>query len=79
MINHKSLKNKMKLKTIFILTFALLIVVFSLQNYEVTEIKFLFWTLSVSRGLIILGCFSVGVLVGLIIGMKKSSKKIPNS
>jgi uncharacterized integral membrane protein len=61
----------MKFKTILALVFAALIVLFSLQNGAVTEVKFLFWQISVSRVLIILGSFSIGVLVGILVSMKK--------
>jgi len=50
----------MKAKTIISLVFVLIIVVFSLQNSEITDVNFLFWKISVSRILIILGSFSFG-------------------
>ena len=64
----------MKLKTALAIVFASLVIIFSLQNAEVTDVKFLFWKLSISRVLIILGSFVVGVVVGVLISMKK--KKI---
>ncbi len=61
----------MKFKTILALVFATLIVVFALQNSEVTDINFFIWKISMSRVLIILGSFSIGVLVGILVSMKK--------
>ncbi|MGC1204265.1 MAG: LapA family protein [Flavobacteriaceae bacterium] len=61
----------MKLKIVLAILFAIVIVVFSLQNSEVTDVKFLFWKLSISRVLIILGSFAFGVLVGILVSMKK--------
>ncbi|WP_035086249.1 LapA family protein [Aquimarina latercula] len=61
----------MKLKTILAILFAGIIVVFSLQNAEVTDVNFFFWKLSMSRVLIILGSFGVGVLVGVLASMKR--------
>lgn len=61
----------MKLKTILAIIFATIIAIFSLQNAEVTEVKFLVWKLSMSRVLIIMGSFAIGVLVGLLVSMKK--------
>ena len=61
----------MKLKTIIAIIFATIIVVFSLQNAEATEVEFLFWKLSMSRVLIILGSFGIGVLVGILVSMKR--------
>ena len=67
---------KMKLKTILILIFAAIIVIFSLQNAEITDVKFLFWKLSISRVLVILGSFAIGILLGILISQKK---KITNN
>ena len=61
----------MKFKTILAIVVASLVVVFSLQNSEVTDVKFLIWKLSMSRVLIILGSFAVGVLVGILVSLKK--------
>ncbi|MBT8179277.1 MAG: LapA family protein [Eudoraea sp.] len=61
----------MKFKTILALIFAGLIVVFALQNSEVTDINFFLWKISMSRVLIILGSFSIGVIVGILVSMKK--------
>ncbi|WJJ96952.1 LapA family protein [Algibacter luteus] len=62
----------MQLKTIIAVIFAIIIVVFSLQNAEVIDVKFLFWKLTLSRVLVILGSFSIGVLVGILVSMKKN-------
>lgn len=65
----------MKFKTVIAILFATIIVIFSVQNVEVTDIKFLFWKLSLSRVLIILGSFAVGVIVGLLASIRKPSTK----
>lgn len=61
----------MKFKTILAIIFAILIVIFSLQNSEVTEVDFFFWKISMSTVLVILGSFGIGVLVGILVSMKK--------
>lgn len=61
----------MKFKTVLALLFAAIIVIFSLQNAEITDVEFLFWKLSISRVLIILGSFAVGVIVGILVSIKK--------
>lgn len=61
----------MKLKTFVAILFATLIVIFSLQNAEVVDVKFLFWKLSFSSVVVILGSFSMGVLVGVLISIKR--------
>jgi putative membrane protein len=61
----------MKFKTILALLFATLIVIFSLQNSEVTQVKFLTWEIEMSRVLVILGSFTIGLLVGILVSIKK--------
>jgi uncharacterized integral membrane protein len=50
----------------FLLTLALavLMTVFVLQNTTVVEIRFLFWTLSMSRALLIVLLLAIGALLG---------------
>ena len=66
----------MRFKTILILIFATIIVIFSLQNAEITDVKFLFWKISISRVLVILGSFAIGILLGILISQKR---KITNN
>ena len=61
----------MKFKTLLAIVFVTLIVIFSVQNSEVTNVNFLFWKLSMSRVLIILGSFGIGVLVGILVSITK--------
>jgi uncharacterized integral membrane protein len=65
----------MKFKTVMALIFAGLVVVFSLQNSAVTDVDFLIWKLSMSKVLVILGSFSIGVLVGILVSLKKKTTK----
>ena len=66
----------MRFKTILILIFAAIIVMFSLQNAEITDVKFLFWKISISRVLVILGSFAIGILLGILISQKRKITKI---
>lgn len=61
----------MKFRTLVGLFFAAIIVVFSLQNAEVIDVKFFFWKISISRVLVILGSFGIGLLVGVLLLIKK--------
>ena len=61
----------MKFRTLVGLFFAAIIVVFSLQNAEVIDVKFFFWKISISRVLVILGSFGIGLLVGILLSIKK--------
>jgi len=61
----------MKFRTFVSLFFVVIIVVFSLQNSEVIDVKFFIWKLSISRVLVILGSFVIGIVVGILMSMKK--------
>jgi uncharacterized integral membrane protein len=61
----------MKFKTIMAIVFAIIVVLFSLQNSAITQVEFLFWELSMSRVLVILGSFAIGVLVGILVSLKR--------
>jgi len=49
--------------------------IFVIQNTQVVEIKFLFWKMSLSRVILLLGTLFIGVLVGLIIGWEAFKKR----
>jgi uncharacterized integral membrane protein len=51
-------------KLLLTLTLVVLAVVFVLQNTTVVEVRFLFWTLSMSRALLIVLLLATGVLIG---------------
>ena len=61
----------MKLKTLIAIFFASLIIIFSIQNSEITDVDFLLWKISISRVLVILGSFTIGVLVGILVSVKR--------
>ena len=46
------------------LAVAALIVLFTAQNYEVVELRLLFWKLEMSRAIMIFGVLVAGVAVG---------------
>ncbi|HOO90254.1 MAG TPA: LapA family protein [Syntrophales bacterium] len=54
----------MNVKLILALVLAGLVVLFIIQNVTVVEIRFLFWTLSMSRALLMFFVLTVGVVIG---------------
>jgi len=54
----------MTLKLVITLALAFLMSVFVLQNTTVVEIRFLFWTLSMSRALLIVLLLVIGMVLG---------------
>lgn len=54
----------MNYKLILILIFVGLAVLFIIQNVAVVEIQFLFWSLQISRSLLIFFLLVIGVIIG---------------
>ncbi len=61
-------------KIIFWILIALLLV-FIVQNTQVVQVKFLIWTMSMSRGIVLLGTFLMGVVVTLLVKLAARSKR----
>lgn len=57
----------MNWKLSLILMLLIIIVVFTVQNYEVVKITFLFWSFETSRAIIIFSSLILGVIIGWII------------
>jgi len=57
----------------WILTILLLIflIIFTVQNYEVVTIQFLFWSFQTSRTIVLLTTLIIGIIIGWIISFKK--------
>lgn len=55
-----------------------LVVIFVLQNTQVVEVRFLFWTLSMSRALMLLGTLAIGLVGGWLITVPKRGKASKN-
>ena len=54
----------MNAKLIICLALAGLAVIFIIQNVTVIDIRFLFWTLSMSRALLMFFVLAIGVVIG---------------
>ncbi len=54
----------MNAKLIICLILAGLVVIFIIQNVTVIDIRFLFWTLSMSRALLMFFVLATGVVIG---------------
>ncbi len=55
-------------KRIVFLVLGLLFTTFIIQNSEVAQVRFLFWSAQASRALILLGAFLLGTIVGWVSG-----------
>ncbi len=54
----------MNLKLVVVVILLLLVVIFAVQNYEVIEIQFLFWSLRTSIAIIIFVSLVIGFAAG---------------
>jgi uncharacterized integral membrane protein len=58
-------------KIIVFVILAVLILLFVIQNTQVVETRFLVWTISMSRSLLLLGTFIIGVIAGWLLRRPK--------
>jgi uncharacterized integral membrane protein len=65
---------EMNFKIILIVILSSLVILFIIQNFAVIDIRFLFWTFSISRSLLMFLLF----LIGLILGWSLHSYSIHN-
>lgn len=54
----------MKVKWFFVMIFLLFLVIFTTQNYETIEIKFLKWNYATSKALLVFLSFMIGIIFG---------------
>jgi lipopolysaccharide assembly protein A len=71
----------MSFKVLIIILLTLLVAIVSIQNAAIVDLKFFTWTLSISRILLILISFVLGLLVGLLLGVsrRKTSSTLSSS
>ena len=61
----------MNAKKIIVLVLVAFLLLFILQNTQVVEVRLIFWTISMSRALMLLGTLLMGFIAGwLIKGLK---------
>jgi uncharacterized integral membrane protein len=52
-----------------------LVLIFIIQNTDVVEFRFLMWTVSISRALMLFGTLAVGLVTGWFLGRSRRKKK----
>lgn len=57
----------MKIKLVLGLILAVVAVIFIVQNVTVVEVRFLFWSLNLSRALLMLLILAIGLVVGWLL------------
>ena len=69
----------MSAKTIVFIVLAILIVIFTIQNTEVINIKFYPWEKSIPTALILLGTLFIGIILGWLLtwtGYSRRKRKV---
>ncbi len=66
---------KIRISLILLFVFAILIMVFTLQNTEIVNVKLLFWEFTTSRALLIVVSVAIGTLLGVLIPPLLGKKK----
>jgi uncharacterized integral membrane protein len=54
-----------------------LVILFVLQNMAVVEVRFLFWSVAVSRALMLMIVFGAGMLVGWLLYYYRQGRRSP--
>ena len=60
---------------VFVILVAL-VLIFVVQNMQVVEVKFLAWTISMSRALMIFGTLIIGIIAGWLLNFPRHRKEI---
>ena len=64
-------------KRISFLVLGLLFATFIIQNAEVVQVRFLFWSTQASRAIVLIGAFVLGGIVGLVAGRMSRKEAAP--
>lgn len=64
-----------KIKSVIVLFLVLLVAIFAVQNSEIIEIQFLFWSFSTPRVLLILSMIFIGFFIGISASSISAIKK----
>jgi uncharacterized integral membrane protein len=65
----------MNAKLVISLILAGLVVLFIIQNVTVVDIRFLFWTLSMSRALLMFFILAIGIVIGWTLHSLSASRR----
>jgi uncharacterized integral membrane protein len=63
------------IKNIIFVCLIAFVLIFVVQNTQVVEFRFLVWTISLSRALMLFGALAVGVVAGWLLRMPKQKKE----
>lgn len=64
------------LRNIVFICLIAVVLVFVVQNTQVVEFRFLVWTISMSRALMLFGALAIGVVAGWLLRVPKQKKEL---
>ena len=62
------------LRNIIFIGLIAIVLIFVVQNTQVVEFKFLIWTISISRALMLFGTLAIGITAGWILKSPKAKR-----
>ncbi len=62
------------IRNIIFIGLIILVLIFVVQNTQVVEVRFLFWTVSMSRSLVLLATLAIGFIGGWLLHLPKHKK-----
>ena len=63
------------IRNIIFLCLMTFVLIFVVQNTQVVEFRFLVWTISMSRALMLFGTLAIGFIAGWLLTLPKSKKE----
>jgi putative membrane protein len=65
----------MRTRIIISILLAVLLVIFTIQNSEIVTVRLYFWDTNIPGALLFLICLCIGVLIGILIPVKKKKSE----
>jgi len=63
------------LRTLIFICLMVFVLIFVFQNTQVVDFRFLVWTISMSRALMLFGTLAIGFIAGWLLGVPKQKKE----
>jgi uncharacterized integral membrane protein len=71
-------KEAFMIRNIIFICLIVFVLIFVVQNTQVVEFRFLKWTISISRALMLFGTLAIGFVAGWLLTSPKSKKERQN-
>ncbi len=65
-------------RNIIFICLIVFVLIFAVQNTQVVEFRFLVWTISMSRALMLFGTLAIGFIAGWLLTFPKRKKEQPD-